>query len=75
MIFDSVAFVATLKVWRKMHDLTLKDVSDLSQIAYSTLGFILSGDRVPSIAEFVHLCNVMDFDPKDFFRKAQRNDE
>jgi len=73
VMFDSNRFLATLDVWRHINGLTVRDMGELSSIATSTMGFILSGDRPPTMAEFIKLCNVIEFDPKDFFRKVTKN--
>lgn len=69
--FDAQLFRVTLKVWRKMHQLTQQDVGNLTQIATSTYSFIETGDRAPTMAEFSHLCDMMDMDAKDFFVEGE----
>jgi transcriptional regulator with XRE-family HTH domain len=70
--FNSLKFCATLKVWRKMHGMSVTDMMDLTGIARSTYGFIESADRAPTLAEFSHLCQLMDFDAGDFFEEKTK---
>lgn len=70
--FDGQAFSITLKVWRKMHQLTAAEMAELSSIATSTFSFIENGDRTPAMAEFSRLCQIMEFEAKDFFKTAEK---
>jgi transcriptional regulator with XRE-family HTH domain len=65
--FHKVKFHTTISVWRRLHGLSLDELSTLTEIAKSTLAFIEAGDRTPSMEQFVTLCNIMQFEPKDFF--------
>jgi DNA-binding XRE family transcriptional regulator len=67
--FSAVRFQATLRVWRKMHELTVSDMSALAAIPHSTYGFIETGDRLPTINEFTKLCKLMEFDCAEFFER------
>ncbi len=68
--FDALKFIMALKIWRKMHGFSVTDIIELTAIPRSTYNFIESGDRSPTMAEFSHLCVLMDFDAQEFFRKA-----
>ena len=70
--FDGLRFCMALKVWLKMHGFSVTEVIELTGIARSTYNFIESGDRTPSMAEFSHLCQLMDFDAQEFFKTAER---
>lgn len=70
--FDSVTFCATLKVWRKLNGWGSGEVADLAGIARSTYSFIEQGQRPPTMAEFSHLCHLMDFDAQDFFKSREK---
>lgn len=68
--FNCDRFLATMKVWRKMHGFSIFDMCELTGIARSTFGFIESGDRCPTIAELSKLCQLMDFDVAEFFDRS-----
>jgi len=65
--FDSLAFRTYLKVWRKMAGFAQSHVASSANIPTSTYNFIEHGDRLPTMAEFVALCKLVDADPVDFF--------
>lgn len=60
-------FAVTIKVWRKMHQLSASEMAILGTIATSTYSFIENGDRSPTMAEFSRLCQAMDMNASDFF--------
>lgn len=71
-IFDGLKFHIACKVWRNMNGLTIRDMAELSSVAVSTYGFIETGDRPPTMAEFSHLCALMGFEAVFFFKTAER---
>jgi transcriptional regulator with XRE-family HTH domain len=54
-----------------MHGFTQRDVAASTGISTSTYGFIETGDRTPTMAEFSHLCFVMGFEASEFFKKPE----
>lgn len=70
--FDAVKFSVTCKVWRSMNAFTVAQMAELNGMATSTYGFVEAGDRAPTMAEFTNLCNTMMFQPKDFFKTAEK---
>jgi len=65
--FDGLRFQMALKVWRKMNQMSVTDIIELTEIPRSTYNFIESGDRTPEMAYFSRLCQIMDFDASEFF--------
>lgn len=65
--FDLLKFSIACKIWRNMHDFTIADMAEMAGIAKSTYGFIETGDRAPTMAEFAALCTIIEFAPKEFF--------
>ena len=65
--FNAIKFSVAVKIWRNMNNLTIREMAELNGIAPSSYGFIESGDRTPTIAEFTNLSNTIGFEPKDFF--------
>lgn len=65
--FNALKFALTIKIWRNMNNITSRDMAELSGIATSTYGFIETNDRTPTMAEFTSLCNIVGFQPKEFF--------
>jgi len=70
--FDALKFNMTCKIWRRMNGLTSVDMAELNAIASSTYGFIETGDRVPTMAEFSRLCQTMGFDASEFFKPEEK---
>lgn len=70
--FDAQKFSLTCKIWRNMHNLTVRDMVELCGMATSTYGFVESGDRAPTMAEFSHLCELMSFDAAFFFKTPEK---
>lgn len=70
--FDGLKFSVTCKVWRNMHDFTQAEMAELSHIATSTYSFIENGDRTPTMAEFSHLCQLMNFNSEAFFKTPEK---
>lgn len=71
-IFDSVKFAVTCKVWRNMNGFTSAQMAELNGMATSTYSFVETGDRLPTMAEFCHICDTMGFEPREFFKKAKK---
>ena len=65
--FDGLRFVMALKVFRKMHGFSVTDVVELTGIPRSSYAFIESGDRLPDMAYFSRLCQLMNFEAHEFF--------
>jgi len=65
--FDLLKFSVALKIWRNMHGFTIADMAEMAGIPKSSYGFIETGDRAPTMAEFSNLCGIIDFQPKEFF--------
>jgi transcriptional regulator with XRE-family HTH domain len=70
--FDGLRFIMALKIWRKMHGFSVTDVIDLTGLPRSTYAFIESGDRLPDLAQFSRLCQLMEFDASEFFVSAEK---
>jgi len=70
--FDGLKFSVTVKIWRNMNGLTLRDMCELVGMSSSTLNFVENGERTPSMAEFSHLCEVMGFDASAFFTTLEK---
>ena len=70
--FDLLKFSLTLKIWRNMNGFTQRDVANAASIAPSTYSFIETGDRVPTMAEFSHLCLIIGFDASAFFKTPEK---
>jgi len=69
--FNALKFSVAVKIWRNMNGLTIRDMAELNGIAPSSYGFIETGDRTPTIAEFTNLCNTIGFEPREFFGHAK----
>jgi len=72
---DGLRFIMALKVWRKMHGFSVTDIIELTGIPRSTYSFIESGDRVPEMAYFSRLCQLMDFEAHEFFVESAVKNE
>lgn len=70
--FDAVKFSVTVKVWRNMNGLTLRDMCELCGMSSSTLNFVENGERTPTMAEFSHLCDLMQFEACMFFKTSEK---
>jgi len=70
--FNAVQFATTLKVWRKFNLLSLSEVESLTSISTATLSRIETMDRTPTMAEFSHLCELMQFLASDFFQDPRK---
>jgi len=70
--FNSLKFCTTLKVWRKMHNVSVTEMMELTTIARSTYNFIESGDRTPTMVEFTRLCQLIDFEASYFFDEVTK---
>ncbi len=71
--FDALKFSLTIKIWRNMNGFTQRDVAMAANIATSTYSFIETGDRLPTMAEFGHLCGIIGFDAQEFFKTPQKD--
>jgi len=71
--FDALKFSITCKVWRNMNEFTIQQMAELNGMASSTYGFVENGDRTPTMAEFSHLCDTMNFEAKDFFKTPEKS--
>jgi len=60
-----------LKIWRNMNNLTQAEMCELLVIAKSTYGFIEQGERAPSIAEFMSICDTIGFKPEEFIKNVK----
>lgn len=58
-----------LKMWRNMHNLTVAEMAELCGMAKSTYGFVESGDRCPSLAEYANICDLTDMPIGRFFKR------
>ena len=67
LIFDLTKLSEALRIWRNMNNFTMAEMAEMAGIAKSTYGFIETGDRSPTIAEFSVLCDIIGFEPKEFF--------
>jgi len=72
--FDWLKFSVTVKVWRNMNGLTLRDMCELVSMSASTLNFVENGERAPSMAEFSHLCDIMGMEAQTFFKTAEKGE-
>lgn len=72
--FDYASFRAYLKIWRNLHDLTLKDFAEMLGIGQSSLAFYEGGDRIPDIPTFIIMCNVMEVEARSFIVPKERLD-
>jgi transcriptional regulator with XRE-family HTH domain len=70
--FDAIKFSVTCKIWRNMNAFTVADMAQMNGMATSTYSFVENGDRMPTIAEFSHLCDTMGFEAKEFFKTAEK---
>jgi transcriptional regulator with XRE-family HTH domain len=69
--FEADYFRTFVRVWRKMNDLNTRDMAELSGLAPANFNRIEQGDKCPDIAEFLHLCYVMDESPHGFFKEKK----
>ncbi len=69
--FDALKFSLTCKIWRNMNGFTQRDVASSANIPTSTYAFIENGDRLPTMAEFSHLCALTGFEPTEFFKRPE----
>jgi len=70
--FDGLKFSITVKVWRNMNGLTLRDMCELVGMSASQLNFVENGERTPTMAEFSHLCELMQFEAHVFFKVPEK---
>jgi len=70
--FDGLTFSVTIKIWRNMHGFTAAQMAELAGMAASTYSFVETGDRTPTMAEFSHLCALMEFEAARFFKTPER---
>jgi len=66
--FNLMKLSVACKIWRNMNNLTGAEMAELCGVAKSTYGFIEQGDRAPSIAEFMSICDVIGFKPQEFIQ-------
>jgi len=71
--FDAIKFSVTCKIWRNMHGFTAKEMAEMNGMATSTYSFVETGDRLPTMAEFGHLCETMSFDASTFFKTSEKH--
>ncbi len=67
-MFEADYFRVTVRVWRRRVPLTIGELAELSGISPQRLGVIENGGGTPTMAEFTHLCDLMDEKPTLFFR-------
>jgi len=66
--FEFDYFRVTVKVWRKMHNLSPAEMAELAGMSYARLGVIENGGGTPTMAEFTHLCDLMEEKACTFFK-------
>lgn len=62
-------FSVSIDLLCEQSNLTNAELAELAGIGSSTLYSIKNGSKVPSMAEFVHLCNLFNLNPSKFFRE------
>lgn len=70
--FDRIMFSIYMKVWRNLHDLTMRDMAELCGIVPSAISYLEANDRPPEIETLVSICNVMSVEPCHFFRNKPK---
>ncbi len=70
--YDALRFQMALKLWRKLHGMSMHDVFELTGIPIANISRIETDSRCPTMAEFGHLCELMEFDAQEFFVKPER---
>lgn len=69
--FNIERFASMIEVWLHFHQLTMREMSELTAIGQSTLYALKSGQYAPTMAQFTAICNVMSMPPETFFKKAK----
>jgi len=70
--FEFDYFRVTVKVWRKMHNLAPAELAELAGVGYARLGVIENGGGTPTMAEFTHLCDLMEENACTFFKTPRK---
>ena len=68
--FEADYFRVTVRVWRRRVPLTIGELSELSGVSAQRIGVIENGGGTPTMAEFTHLCDLMDDKPCTFFKTS-----
>jgi len=71
-IFEFDYFRVTVRVWRRRVPLTIGELSELSGVSAQRIGVIENGGGTPTMAEFTHLCDLMEENPCTFFKTARK---
>lgn len=71
-LFEFDYFRVTVRVWRRRVPLTLGELSELSGVSVQRLGVIENGGGTPTMAEFTHLCDLMDERACTFFKTSEK---
>lgn len=72
--FDRVEFAVYMRVWRRLHELSIKEMGELTGLAYNTINGVERNENAPQMESFVILCSTMDADPKQFFKTSSSGD-
>ena len=69
--FDSMKLGLAVRLKRKMIGLSVREVSELTNLSTAAITNIEGGDIAPSVATLSRLCTWLDPDPCEFWKKTR----
>jgi transcriptional regulator with XRE-family HTH domain len=69
--FNLTKFAVALKIWREMHDFSQREVAEMTGLSPATIGRLESDEFAPDLASFAKICDLVGFQPNDFFNQTK----
>jgi transcriptional regulator with XRE-family HTH domain len=69
--FNCTKFSIALKIWREMHGFSQREVAEMTSLSAATISRLEQDEFAPDIASFAKICDLIGFQPNDFFTVAK----
>jgi len=71
MHFNLTKFSLALRIWREMHGFSQREVAEMTGLSPATVSRMEQDDQAPDMATFAKICDLIDFQPNDFFTQTK----
>ncbi len=70
--FDAVRFSVAVQMKRKMCNLSTKELGEITSLSSATISRIEQEEYAPEMVTFLRLCDWLDLEPQQFFKKVKK---
>lgn len=69
--FNVDRFAVMIELGAKVHNLSMRELSELTGIGESTLYQLKKGEYAPTMVQFTRVCDAFEIDPASFFKNTK----